>query len=949
MYIEWNADVVAGLNRPYPVKDRQLGDTKVLAAEFDLGKDEWTGFQVPIFNDAGVLARAREIEIPFRFYDFNQTLPDKFKVIVQIGSLSGRDFEYTEKTSLIWENLLFTDDGTAIPVDPPYYGKNIDYNARIARFVLKDEDRLKLGDAKYLRIIIINNDDKEISGRFLLSPPIARGAAFRPITYNVLSNTVNGNPDNHVSAIETFDSGINSLSSAYGDTINKLHPEDAAQRILKIDWKDMSSGVSAGVDGRVAELPLADYRELSFFFKTEKEPVNNETLKFIVAPGPDSLSDYQLKAEIPLSAFTKQKWSKVTIRYQGDNKGITVEGRRITAAVVSYELKKKLQDNQGGRTSYIAILINPDSGNTLEDGTICIDEIILEDSIMYYRMNAGSAVEFKKPGVLISAGDIPVLEDFNIYTNVESEGRAQSETEERDFSGSLTNRTGLGISVLGVKIAGNYAFTTAEDTYLWSADHSLSKTIGPFSVKETFYNSPQDNNAHHNFNMAFSSDFFAKFEADALYDYSRLWQKWNAGLGYTPQNEYIPSAAINAQALWTRNDVTAEMGNYGNFWMETWETLVPDKGNDANARKTQAQFVLTQRTKPIGAVISLEGNTNSTDVNGVTQSGSSVFLDIPLTFTKTSLNFRMGRGFKRHLYYYGNDVTDDSKKFLECIEDFSSVWGVFPGYSLFAPELETVMYKRLDSSPSAESAFYSSFNDHFSTRLNLPMIYNPSAFILPNKITFQIERTLEQKMDTRTDKLNLGGGLGFYAINMFGNMGYHPIFKFYQTDEYSHSIDASIFIPKDEDIAYRLQSVLSSGFKGSGGGLLSFVNTYTIKSEGYWLESFVSGWEVPIKKSMLGDIYKKFISSAERQNSWIKLNSFFDKKHEQLRKESVELVFDRQTDYMRWSVIAGHEEIVRIQGRLNFSTYIKFRGGEDKELETLIFDVIFGTALRVSF
>ena len=934
MYLDWNAPFVSGINRPYPVKDRQLGNTQVLAAEFDLEQNEWTGFQVPIYNDAGILSRAREIEIPFRFYDFNQNSPANLKVIVQIGSLSGKDFAYTENPDFIWEKTIFP-DSTA----------SFDYNARIARFTLNDEDRLKLGDAKYLRIIIENSDIQEVTGRFMLAPPIARGAAFRPVTYS--AGIINGTPNDDISAIETFDSGI-TLNFAYGDIINKLHPNDTAQRVLKIEWKDMPSEISAGVDGRTAELPLTDYRELSFFVKTDKLRAN-ETLTFIAAAGPNSLSDYQLKAEIPLSVFQAGQWSKVTIRYQGNDRGIIVDGQKVTSVPPEYHPKKTFVDNQGRRTSYIAVLLNPDSGVQLEDGTVYIDEIILEDSIMYYRMNAGTAVEYTKPGTMVSIGDIPVLADFNVYTNVESEGRANSETDEQDFSGSLTNRTGAGISVFGVKAAGNYAFTTAQDTYIWSADHSLSRTIGPFSVKETFSLSPQDSNARHNFNMGFSSDFHAKFEADALYDYSRLWQKWNAGLGYVPQNEYIPSAAINAQAVWTRNDVAAEMDNYGNFWLETWETLVPDTGKGANARKTQAQFILTQRTKPVGAVISLEGNTNSTGVNAVTQSGHSAFLDIPLTFTKTSLNFRMGRGFKRHLYYFGDDVTDDGKKFAASIEDFSPVWGVFPGYSLFAPEMETVMYNGLDSSPSAQSAFYSYFNDHFSTKINLPMIYNLSAFILPNKINFQIERTLEQKMDTRTDKLNLGGGLGFYAINMFGNMGYRPIFNFYQTDEYSHSIDASVFIPKDEDISYRIQSVLGAGFKGAGGGLLSFVNTYTIKSEGYWLESFVSGWEVPIKKSILGDFYKKFISSAERQNSWFKLNSFFSQKHEQLRKESVELVFDRQTDYMRWSVIAGHEEIVRIQGRLNFSTYIKLRGGEDKEQETLIFDVILGTALRISF
>jgi len=948
MYLDWNASVISGLNKPYPVKDRQLGDTQVLVAEFDLGENEWTGFQIPIYNDAGLLSRAHEIEIPFRFYDFNRTSPDKFKVIIQIGSLSGKDFAYTEKTDLIWEKLLFTDDGTVIPVEPSYSGTNIDYNARIARFILTDEDRQKLGDAQYLRIIVVNNDDKEVSGRFLLAPPIARGAAFRPITYNALSKTIIGNPDN-VSAIETVDTLINSLESAYSEIINKLHPNGTTQRVLKLIWENMPNGVSAGVDGRVGELPLSDYRELSFFVKTEELLIKNETLTFIVASGPNSLSDYQLKAEIPFSAFAKQKWSKVTIRYQGDNKGITVDGKKVTAATASYEPKRKLQDNQGRRTSYIAILVNPNFGDTLDDGTVYIDEIILEDSIMYYRMNAGTAIEYKKEGTLISAGNIPVLSDFTISTAVESEGRAQSETEEQDFSASLINRTGAGISIFGVKVSGNVAFTVAEDTFLWSADHSLSKTIGSFSVNEIFSASPWDDNARHNFNMAFSSDFYAKFEAEAMLDFSRLMKNWNVGLAYTPENEIIPSAAINTQFLWTKNNITADMNNYGKFWLETWEMLLPDMGSGVDGRKMQAQIIITQRTKPVGAVITLEGNTNSTEVNNSTQSGNSVFLDIPVVFAKTSVNFRMGRGFKRHLYFYGQDASDDGRKFFESIEDFFPVWTVMPGYSLFAPEMEDVIKDILDNSPSAQSAYYSFFNDHFSTNISLPLIYNPLAFFIPNKITFLIERAFEQKMDTLTDKLNLGANLGFYAINMFGNLGYHPIFKFYQTDEYSHSVDASVYIPKEEDISFRVQSILSAGFRGSGGGLLNFVNTLTVRSEGYWLESFVLGWETPVKKNLLVIFYDWFVSTVKKQELFSGLSSLLNLNYEKLRKETLEIVFDSQTDYLRWSIIAGHEDIIRIQGRLNFTSFIKLRCGEDKERDTLIYDVILGTTLRVIF
>jgi len=945
MYLDWDAPVISGINRPYPVKDRQLGDTQVLTAEFDLDADNWTGFQVPVYNDSGILSRCSEIEIPFRFYGFNQTPASQFKVIIQIGSLSGKDAAFSESMELIWEKILFTDDWTGIPLDP-YTSTNFDYNARIAKFTLTDEDRQKLGDVKYLRVIIVNESSSVISGRFLLAPPIARGAAFRAVAYNALTDVISGNEQN-VSAVETFDSAINSLDSVYNEIINKLHPNDTAQRVLKLDWENMPNGVSAGVDGRIGELPLADYRELSFFIKTDKPRVS-ETLKFIVASGPDSLYNYQLNAEIPLSAFNAGQWSKVTMRYQGNNSGVTVDGRSVSASL-NYKPKISLQDNQGRRTSYIAILINPDSGGALDDGTVYFDEIILEDSIMYYRMNAGTSVEYKKEGTLISAGKIPVLSDFHFSTAVESEARAQSESDEQDFSGSLINRTEAGISVFGVKIAGKIAFTTAQDSFLWSAEHSLARTIGPFSVKETFSASPWDNNARHNFNMAFSSKFFAKFEADALYDSSRLRQKWNMGLGYTPKNVIIPSAAINTQFLWTRNNTSAEMENYGKFWLETWETLLPDTGKDADARKTQAQIVLTQRTKPVGAVISLEGNINATGANKSTQSGNTIFLDIPLAFKKTSINFRMGRGFKRHLYYYGEDAIDDGGKFFESIGDFSPVWGVFPGYSLFAPELEDVIKNALEDCPSAQSAYYSFFNDHFSVKINLPIIYNTSAFIIPNKMTLQIERTLEQKMDTITDKLNLGGNLSFYAINMFGYMGYHPLFKFYRTDEFTHTIEASVCIPKDEDITFRVQSILNAGFKGAGGGLLNFVNTITVKSEGYWLESFVLGWETPVEKNLLGVFYDWFVSSLKKQKSVSGLSLLLNSNYKKLRKETVEAVFDKQSDYLRWSIIAGHEDIIRIQGKLNFSSFLKLRCGEDKEHDTLIFDVILGTLLRVSF
>ena len=942
MSIGWNAPVISGINRPYPVKDSQLGDNQVLTAEFSLDSGEWTGFQVPVNNYSGLLSRAGEIEIPFRFYGFSGGA-DGLELIIQIGALPSEDFGFEENDNLVWKEELF------LAADP------IDTNVRIVKFSLTDEDRLKLGDAKYLRIIAVNKNtsSETISGRVLIAPPIVRGAAFRPVIRNGSNVTESSgflSAVNRVTTVETIETAGNKLESAYGEIIRRLHPLDDmtrnTQRVLEIKWEDMQTGISAGVDGRTGELPLDNYRELSFFVKGPQN-ANGETLSFIIASGHDSISDSLLEARIPLSAFRAGQWSKVTIRYQGSGKGVFVDGVR-TADVV-YRPSHRQINNSEKKTSYAAILVNPsDSSSSLDDDSISIDEIILEDSLLAYRVNAGAAVEYTKPGTLISIGGVSVLSDFSVSSAVESEIRAGSEEQDSKTYGSVVNRTGAEISLLGVNISGNMAFTAVEDTFVWNADHTVSRTIGFFSVSEKFYASPQENSVRHNFNMAFSSDFYAKFEADALYDFSKLMQKWNVGIGYTPQNELIPSAAITSEAVWTRSEKIEEDENYGELWVRSWEPLIPDTGSGAELRKTGTQIVITQRTKPVGAVLTFDGSTNFSGANSLTRSENSLFLDVPIVFEKTTVKFRSGRGFKRHLYFSGDDALDDGRKFFESINDFFPTWGVFPFYSLFAPELADTMNEGLENSPSAGFAQYSSLNDHFSTVINLPSIYNPSAFIIPSKISLRVERVLEQKMDTKTDMLNVGGGLSFSAINMFGRMGYSPVFKFYQSDEYTHTVEAAVIIPKGEDVTWRFQSVLGAGFRGFSGSVLNFVNTFTMRSE-YWTESLISEWTVPTKKSLLSVFYNWIAAGAAKQNSWLTFSALLNSDYEQLRRESLEAVFDKSSDYLRWTVSAGHEEIIRILGRLEFTTFIKLRCGKDLYSDIFNFDALIGTSLRISF
>ena len=922
MSIDWGAPVVSGVNKPYPVKDSSLGNTRVLVSEFTLDSDNnWTGFQIPLGANSELISQAGEIEIPFRLYGFNGDTGN-LSLKIQIGSLSGMDFTFSENVNLILEKELLA------------AGSVLDEGARIIKFSINETDRQKLSDAKYLRFAAVYNGASEVSGRVLLAPPIVRGSAFRAIVKE--GEKIRGITDS-VTVTETKEFGANTLESKYGSVVNKLHDNNENQRVLKIEWDGSSPvGASVGADGRINKIPLENYRELSFFAKGQETQDTEGNLRFVIAQGSDSISNTQLEAVIPLSALNENQWKKITIRYNGSNKGIKIDGEEINAAPPKYSrLSPAMEENN---TSYVAVLIEPDT--LLSKGVLYIDEIILEDPVMNYRMNAGTAIEYKRDGTLVSIAGYPVLENLAISTAVEAEGRAQSETNDPNLKGSMVNRSGLAVSVLKTDLSGNVSFTAAEETFLWDADHSIAKKIGAFSVKETFYASPQSASAGHTVNMSFASDFHAKFKADAQYDLSRLKQEWNLDTGYNPKNEYIPAVFLRADAIWTKNDSINETENYGKLWLDSWQPLVPDAGAGAITRRTNTQIILTQRTKPLGAVITLNGLTNYSEANTAIRSENSAFLDVPLVFDRLYFNFRAGRNFKRQRFYSSEDVIDDGEMFFKSAEEGLNFWQVFPFYSLFADELNSTMDK-------IEIDQYTAFIDHYSARVNLPNRYNLFSFFVPFRLSFRIERVLEQKMDTRTDTLNLGGSLGFTAINMFGAAGYKPIFKFYQSDEFSHGIEASVIIPKDEEIKWGINSVINNSFIGFSRGLLNYVNVLSLRSDDYWTESFTINWEIPTQKNMLSVFYNWVLGSIERQK-FIRSSSI-NSNYEQLRKISLELILDKSTDYLRWSIIAGHEEIVRIIGRLNFTTFIKLRFSEDLYTDIFMLDAMLGTTLRVSF
>ncbi|GMO31918.1 MAG: hypothetical protein Ta2F_07710 [Termitinemataceae bacterium] len=231
MDITENAAVQEDVLGPYQANDPSLGGV-ILAAEFALDPSplplqNWSGFQVQIANGT-ILSEAREIELPFRFYDFNNY--NNFSVVVQIGTLPVKDSAANENTELLIQKTIFSSAADTWHESP-----------RLVRLILNDDERRKLQNANYIRYVFINNGSANISGRFLAAPLIVRGAKFAPI---IKENGTAKNAQNNVTTTEMPDNAAASLNSRYSKIITRLHKDDPKQRVLQLKWDTLQAAES---------------------------------------------------------------------------------------------------------------------------------------------------------------------------------------------------------------------------------------------------------------------------------------------------------------------------------------------------------------------------------------------------------------------------------------------------------------------------------------------------------------------------------------------------------------------------------------------------------------------------------------------------------------------------------------------------------------------------------
>jgi hypothetical protein len=928
--ISHDRPVESGFSGPYIAGDKALNnDVLVAEAVLDTNKT-WAGYQVPLGSMKETVAAARSIEIPFHLYGFDAGTLDDFTITAQFGPMPGESSSVGENTALIVEREIYSSSA------------KLSNNCGIGVFTLSNEERRKLQGATHFRLIIQRKSPGTtiIEGRVLLAPLIIQGVKFTPIARNSGDTDFDTAEFDKVTTVETVDS---SLRQRYPSEIDRLHPQNAAQRVLKVSWEVFTG--KAGADGLVPRLPLENYRSLVFFLKAPENLPASGGFIFQAGGGRERFSDYTLRAVIPFSALTPGTWHKVTLYYGKGKREVRVDGNKIPDSQGG-----ELQYHEGGREeTFTYIAFHTDTGGT--SGSFSLDEISLEESIPGFWGNAGTTFAWERRIPLLSVGDYTVIENPRFETNIESGMRGAALPEEdAQTEGAFVSRSRAEITVLEANVGGyfNYGVATKTDP-VWSGGHSVARKFGPVSVQEAFSLDPEDSYWEHT--AAFSGGGGGgnrnrltlpfSFEARAQQDRARLRRSWEAGLGV--HGGAILSLQTDFSAQWVYpapENVEAETGNYGEDWAESWREMVPDNGLDAWERILKGHLNASAGGEAIGVVFAFTPSQTERKQADNANSATNTSLSFPWTAGNYSGNIVFSRTWNSAILGSANDAGGDIIHYGESLERGGSHLVAPPLYSLFAEETAEMPEERFLVSET--------FSDSSVFLFTLPRRDDIASFYIPRSVETTLERTVGRRYDMTSDMLDITVLTHFTADNFFGAYGKVPVFRFYQSDELNNMVSYHVKMPKTENASWDVTVDQDLWFFGFYGSSLSLSDTITIGSSGNTY-SFTQVWTVAQKNNLPGKIFAYLINRFAENTFSPSLAFFANANRVHQRVEKLTYTYNGTGSKPVSTITIGHESVVRITGHLNFSIFASLDITDDRNTRIARFIGSAGTKLRLSF
>jgi hypothetical protein len=970
--IDWSgASVDSSKTGPYVVSDSSLGTAYV--ADYRLGEGEteqgtfalWAGFQMKLSDEAAGLSRAGQVIIPFRFYDLEGA--GEVRAYLQIGALADDDGN-SESAELVWSAPI-----NATAASGSLYSQT---SWEYAKIELTDEDRARLAEARSLRVVVRLVPGSgaatggAAAGRLLLLPPIAQGAAFRPVVVTAAGKAETAGDE--VVATAALDS---SLRDAYKDEIDRLHPEGASQRVLEVSWTGLGTDVSAGADGYPSPFPLWAYRRLSFYIRGPEgagpgdDPSGARVRIFVASNGSSAdeaaAGDRFLDVSIPAALLAPGAWTRVEVDYAAD-RAVYLDGEKAAGAEVAYRsgkldsYRKKAEKRGGpGGPQYLAAILVPAEGQSLGSGVFAVDEFALENPIASFGASAGSSAAWKLPGtVLAGPWKRPLLSDLELEGRSETgiAGMPLDDAGTAAGEGSAMMNGSAAATLLGARTSANIGLGTFAGTPRWNGGHSISAPIGPLTLTESFSVDPEGETLARKAGLSLSGPLSVSVGSALDAQSSRTARNWEAAASATTGGasrddsdflgwEGIDAKAAASVAYTAPTDDRVFERTYAEAWTGSGAELALDDGSDERRRALAAESAVDFKALPVG--LSLEGNGRSrfSLADDSRASGADARIAFPVEIRSYSGSFDLVRAFSRTLEVAEPESSDaDLRAFSVALEDSESLWARAPFGTLRSRGLVDEFRAATDGSLEAN------YSDGWEAGVALPRTVGPAAFIVPATVDLSLSRVLARSFDTIDDYVAAAGGATFSATNVFGAFGTNPAFDFYKDDEFGTELSARAKFPREGDVQWETALRQSARFFGFGGAELAVYNTLRF-GPGSVSEGGAVTWTRRVERSALRALYRTAVSRAAGWERTPFLAELAEADEGAEARESAEFAITSAED-TAWSWNLKHESIVKAMERVTVTAWMSLGaagGTSDGEELPASFAAKLGLSLSLIF
>lgn len=810
-------------SRPGPytaLPDTSGIDGEVMVLEYELEANEWAGAFLPVIpgedgvdlsgfdsltfywkslDETGTVNRYlhlgavsedldgdglldEENSIYSRGFDFNDSANGSILLVGGGPDLTGNRSLESEDFN---DNGILDQDDEDFTIPNPMGAMSVTPEEQWKRVTIdfSEGDKKKLISSRGIRLYIEESGGASATGRLIVSGFTFQGSPM------VLDESPSGSIEeaSDVIVLREISEGFSLnqppelLTAVYPEVQENFHPQDTEQQVLEVDW-DSTGGTNNSlllIKGYTTPVPASQYRKLSMYLRVPALSNPGTTTMTVSLTGADGEG---IKAAFTPPQF--DDWRKLEIDL--DAREVLLAGETLADSSVTYT-------STGGTLSLFSIKMD---GSTT--GTLYVDEVHCEDSLVNLGFGAAGSVEYKRPGKLLYTEGVDILKDIRVYQ--------EASFSTRDFAagyldqgGPLTTRsyTELEGTLLYTRLRMELGVLYVEPDLFLSGGHSLTIPAFPFPVTFTDTYSQRDDPAgitmsrSNLFSFLIPGGNLVTFIQESSLLTSTLNQSWE--ILYSTDWEIPLSLSLTGTLGTANKDWILFQENYFANWVLGYSLFAPVQTDNYRERRGETGLSLDLTTLPVGASFSFTlGYSVAGEQNREHTSRGEFDFSIPLKFLQeTPFAWNLTPGYRKSFSY--SRTAGAPGNFREDFHLLFSGFGVqeyiyntWPMAELFSQRAEDLFISSSGGYAAADfnPGFYIDYTRRYGSNL-----YD---LFVPSSVSLIFSRSLSRNASNIEDSYRWGTELRNSAVNLFGSQGAFTITPLFDSDEYSTSVGFNV-------------------------------------------------------------------------------------------------------------------------------------------------------------